>query len=201
MKRIFSGNKQNLHKNPKIIAVMGSVKGAGCTHFAIALAKSIRMIYGKKTAIIELNGSGDFERIKNEYVRSNIKKNSCETDMYDIHNVSFYKRISHDRFFEIYGDAYEYIILDIGENFQKQKDKIILSDIKCLIACHTPWKYEDNNKAIKWFDDNLPNKDFKCFNCFGVTHNKKIFRQVPSYASPFELDKNVLSFFIGILED
>lgn len=180
---------------------MGSVKGAGCTHFAIALAQSVRMVYGKKTAIIELNGSNDFERIKNEYVRHNIKKDNGETDVYDIHNVSYYKKIGHDRFFEIYGDSYEYIILDIGSNFQKQKEKIIISDIKCLIVCHTPWKYEDNNKAIEWFDNNLPNEDFKCFNSFGVPYNKKIFRQVPVYANPFELDKKLFSFFIGILED
>ena len=180
---------------------MGSVKGAGCTQFAIALAESIRLVYGKKTAVIELNGSNDFERIEREYVRHNMDKNAGETDVYDIHNVSYYKRISHDRFFEIYGDAYEYIILDIGAGFQKQKEKIIISDIKCLITCHTPWKCEDNIRAIEWLDANLPKEEFKCFNCFGVPHNKKIFRQVPIYASPFELDKNLLSFFISILED
>ena len=176
---------------------MGSVKGAGCTQFAIAMAESIRLVYGKKTAVVELNGSNDFERIEKEYVRHNMDKKKGETDVYDIHNVSYYKRISHDRFFEIYGD----IILDIGTGFQKQKEKIIVSDIKCLIACHSPWKYEDTIRAIEWLDTNLPKEEFKCFNCFGVPRNKKIFRQVPIYASPFELDKKLLSFFISILED
>ena len=64
MRRIISGKKQNLHRHPKVIAVMGSVKGAGCTQFAIALAESISMLYGKKTDFIDLNGSNDFENIK-----------------------------------------------------------------------------------------------------------------------------------------
>ncbi len=201
MKRILSGKKKNVQGNPKVIAVIGSVKGAGCTQFVIALAETIRILYGKRTAVIELNGSNDFEKIENICVRHNMNEKSHETDMYEIHNVSYYKRISHSGFYEIYAEDYEYLILDIGTDFQKQKEKIIISDIKCLIACHSTWKYEDNMRAIEWLDTNLSREEFKCFNNFGNPDNKKIFRQVPVYANPFKLDKKLLSFFMNVLED
>ena len=200
MRRILPGKKSK-HGHPKVIAVVGSVKGAGCTQFSIALAETIRILYGKRTAVIELNGSNDFEKIEKQYARRSINKKNNETEMYDIHNVSYYKRVSQKKFFEIYAGTYQYIVLDIGTNFQKQKEMIIISDKKCLITCHSPWKYEENLKSIEWLDENLQKERFECFSSFGVPCNKKIFRQVPIYATPFELEKKLLSFFVDVLED
>lgn len=201
MRRILKGKSKNLHKRPRVISVIGTTKGAGSTHFVIALAEAIRILYGRKTAVVELNGRNDFAKIEKHCVRHNFENKIYETEMYDIHNISYFKKSSHKVFFDIFGGDYQYIVVDIGSDFRKYRDIIVVSDIKCLIACHSPWKYEDNMCAIEWLDTELPKEKFKCFSCFGEPNNKKIFEQVPLFANPFRLDRKLLPFFMNVLED
>lgn len=192
--------KKSVKKQFKCIAFISTGEGCGCTHMAIATANFLQLLYRKRTALIELNGSKDFAKIEETYADSIYQKSEYDEEMYSIHRVDYYKNAGHEKFFDIYSDTYEYMVLDIGDEIARHREEIILSDIRCLIGNFTPWRIEENNQNLEKIQEIFPNMEFKRYVTFNGGQNMKMYKQIPCINS-FRPEKKNFPFLMSILED
>lgn len=182
----------------KCIAVAGTCHGAGATHLSVALANLLYSIYGKRTALLELNGSNDFAKIE-EAFEHRIYLKSDENDMYILHGVDYYKNVSRDRFLEIYGDKYEYLVLDVGVSYEKYREQILLSRIRCVVECYSPWKIAENSIGVRWFKETMTDGEVKYLMWSGDKARHRGILQIP----PIQLysdNRTEFPFLMKILE-
>ena len=135
------------------------------------------MVYGKRTALIELNGSQNvFDKIRHE--------RKCDDEkVFKIHGVDYYKNAGHEEFVDIYGSDYDYIVIDFGTYSEKVRKKLVFCTDKCLIANHTIWKEEENERTIELINQQMPEVRFKCLTYFGDDMTGKSINRFQSLQS------------------
>ena len=178
----------------RTFGVVGTVRGSGCTHFSIALANFLYMVYGKRTALIELNGSQNvFDKIRYE--------RKCDDEkVFKIHGVDYYKNAGHEEFVDIYGSDYDYIVIDFGTYSEKVRKKLVFCTDKCLIANHTIWKEEENEQTIELINQQMPEAKFKCLTYFGDDYDRKIYKQIPKLTIP-QVEKQHFPFLMEVVKE
>lgn len=132
-----------------IIGVASYFPGNGATSLCIALGRFLSG-KGKKTALIELNSSGDFNRIGeilDDLGELKVRReNSFETG-----NMIFYPDISD--LSEIPRKGVDAIILDIGQlNTEQKLRELNRTDIKLIMCPGASWKhalFAEYNEVIK----------------------------------------------------
>ena len=173
--------------------------GAGCTHLAVSIGNFLRSVYGKSTAIVELNGSNDFARIEETYCSDICSDSKVNTKMFDIHRVDYYKRVNNAELPDIY-ERYDNLVLDIGTEIEKHREQLLICTDKCLVGCFTPWKIAETMKKVNWLDEVMPQANFKCYVNYGYEEGYKMFKKLP-YINPLSPQKSNYPFLMEILEE
>jgi serine/threonine-protein kinase len=124
----------------KVIAVLGVSRGVGVTHFSIQLAH----YYARqrlKVGLIELNDHHHFEKILEAYEGRHYQKSNDTT--FRLKGVDYHHNCPIDHLLNIYQSAYDYIILDIGDNVKPLEGEILRADRTFVVAKVSDWKREE----------------------------------------------------------
>lgn len=158
------------------------------------------MVYGKRTALIELNGSGQINNIcKVASLKNYIHKNNDEK-VFKIHGVDYYGNVGQEEFADIYARDYNYLVIDFGAYSDSVRKKLVFCTDKCLIANHTMWKNMENEQAIDFINEQIPDVDFKCFTYFGEDYDRKVFKKIPELKIP-RVEKQQFPFFVDVVKE
>ena len=116
----------------------------GTSHLAISLANYLTGVKRKKTALLEWNDHGDFERIGRfagkEWRETDQSRNKGE--VFRIMEVDYYKMADPSVLSFCLGRDYHYIILDYGEATESSLCECARCDRKILVGSLNEWKAE-----------------------------------------------------------
>lgn len=127
-----------------VIGLAGCGRGVGTSHLAISLANYLTGVKRKKTALLEWNDHGDFERIGRfagkEWRETDQSRNKGE--VFRIMEVDYYKMADPSVLSFCLGRDYHYIILDYGEVTESSLCECARCDRKILVGSLSEWKAE-----------------------------------------------------------
>lgn len=128
----------------RVIGLAGCGRGVGTSHLAISLANYLTGVKRKKTALLEWNDHGDFERIGRfagkEWRETDQSRNKGE--VFRIMEVDYYKMADPSVLSFCLGRDYHYIILDYGEATESSLCECARCDRKILVGSLNEWKAE-----------------------------------------------------------
>lgn len=120
------------------IGIMGVNKGLGVTHLAILMAGLFAK--NNRTALVELNKSGDFQAIGE--ITENYHQGKERCFIYD--RAAYYWGIDYTYFLRSYREDYQYIILDLGSYKGEQSlEEFLRADIRIVVAHGMDWKIKE----------------------------------------------------------
>lgn len=122
----------------RIIGVAGSRRGVGVTHFCILSANYLSGCMGKKTAVLEWNNNGDFERIE-KICTGKRGKEKC----FSVLDVSYYRNAGAAQLAECMASEYQYIIVDFGVYSEEKREELLRCGSRVLIGSFTEWQEEE----------------------------------------------------------
>lgn len=119
----------------KIIGVAGTNSGAGATHYAIALAHTLKD-NKYKTALVEMNGSGDFISLGKE-VGIIEDEDDFDGDYFTHKGLDFFVSSNKSLMFALKQGGFEYVIADYGTNLT---DEYFTCDCLVVVSTCAEWK-------------------------------------------------------------
>lgn len=119
----------------EVIGLIGTHRGVGVTHTALMLAFYMGEELGRKTALLECNNHRDLELVQEAYEWSR-----SELHSFSFHKISCYKEVFPERIPDIYGEEYECLILDFGDEFQKSREEFLRCTTKIVIGGAAEWE-------------------------------------------------------------
>lgn len=94
---------------PRITGIAGAGRGVGVTHLALLTANYLQGVLGRKTAVLEWNDHGDFNRL-GKMCTGQLR----DADCYRIQHVDYYPMAEGGRLMECLAAGYEEILIDFG---------------------------------------------------------------------------------------
>lgn len=122
----------------RIIGVAGSRRGVGATHFCILTANYLSGFLRKKTAVLEWNRHGDFERIE----RICTGKNKKETK-FSVLDTDYYKCAGQNELITCMESGYHYIVIDFGRLTEENQGEFLRCEKRVLIGSFSEWQEEE----------------------------------------------------------
>lgn len=121
-----------------VIGIASYLPGSGSTSFCLALGRYFTRT-GRRTALVELNGSGDFNRLEKILDNLGELKIRRETS-FEAGEIVFYPGVSDSG--EISRKGIDIIILDLGQlNTEQKLRELNHTDLKLILCPRVPWKY------------------------------------------------------------
>lgn len=118
-----------------VIGLIGTHRGVGVTHTALMLAFYMGEELGRKTALLECNNHRDLELVQEAYEWSRNEAHS-----FSFHKITCYKEVLPERIPDIYGEGFECLILDFGDDFQKSREEFLRCTTKIVIGGAAEWE-------------------------------------------------------------
>lgn len=144
--------------NKRMVGIAGTEENIGVTHNAIILSNYFRK-QGYRIALVEMNESGAFQSIANDFGERLINE-----EYFTLSGVDYYPNGSEEKIVEILARSYNLIIFDLGEYekcnrmvFERCEDRIIIAGSK-------PWELEKLDKVFEIASDETLPKYIFCFN-------------------------------------
>lgn len=106
---VRSRNRHSTEEETQIIGIVGAGKAVGVTHLSILMANYCCSGCGKKTAVLEWNGHGDFARFGDSCTGA-----GSEAERYRILGVDYYQKADGRRLAQCIKDRYQRIVIDFG---------------------------------------------------------------------------------------
>ena len=144
--------------NKRMVGLAGTETNIGVTHNSIVLANFLRK-KGFMVALIEMNPSGAFERIRSDYEEKLFKEG-----YFTLNGIDFYPTCTEEKLVEVLTHSYNFILMDFGTHescdrmiFEKCEDKFIISGSK-------PWELAPMNQIFKQIPKEALDQYIFCFN-------------------------------------
>lgn len=187
-------------KTRVVIGLIGTHRGVGVTHVGIMLSQYISEELSGKTAFLECNKNNDFRYIQMAY--EDIKEPNLKK-MFMIYNVTYYMNVRVHELTELLNQDFEYIVLDLGSDFQVNKEEFLRSDIKFVIGSLIEWK---RDRFMEFLESNQKlhrGEQWKYLVVFGLAKEIRQLKKrwnyninsIPFEADPFILSKNSIKLF------
>lgn len=194
--------KRSLSKLTVTVGIIGSSSGVGTTHLAIMLAGFLSSKEHKKTASIELNHAGAFSEIKEIYCVEEINLDEISVN-FRLNGVDYYPRQSGNQLAEIFQKSYDYLIFDLGSEWESNKNEFLRCNIGCIVGSFSEWKLYQFERFVYMLKQLEVKDDFHFVTAFGLHKLKKNFEKkhhihidvVPFEPTPFVLHKETFAFF------
>ena len=122
----------------RIIGVAGSAHGVGVTHFCISAANYLSSCLRKKTAVLEWNGHGDFEKME----RACTGKNAEGKD-FSVLDVSYFKDAGQEELVLCIESGYLYIVVDFGILTKEKQGEFLRCEKHVLVGSFSEWQEEE----------------------------------------------------------
>lgn len=191
--------KQNTKQGKLVFGILGTQKGAGVTHFSILMANYLSDYLGKNTAYLQYYTQKDIGYLS-EYV---YREKKDDKEPFQVNGITFYPNMKEQDIAEISGDYYNYIILDLGTEFNKCKNEFLRCDIKIIISSLAIWKrYEldqfiHNSNHIKnneHWNYAIPFARERDIKQVSKDFGKKFYK-IPFEPDPFALSQETIQLF------
>lgn len=173
-----------------VIGITSYLPGNGTTSLCLALGRHLTRT-GKKTALIELNNSGDFNRlgeILDNLGELKIRRGNC----YEAGDMVFYPCMSDSG--EISRKGIDIVILDLGQmNTEQKLRELNRADIKLILCPRVPWKYS----IFLEYDGGIKSQtkdEWIYIACTSYNFERQIFNKKVRHLVTYSLPKNPYHF-------
>lgn len=191
-------------KRTEVIGVVGCGFGTGTTHFSILAANYLTGVLKRRTAVLEWNDSGDFERIEKVCTKKEVLKNTGNT--FKILEVSYLKKAGKEALSECMNQGYETIIIDFGNDLEQAREEFRCCDRKFLLGALCEWRLEAFAELILRKKREDGRWELLC--AFGSPEAEKEFkrrlhvflRRIPDLPDAFTVTGEAIAFFEGFLK-
>ena len=190
------GRKAYTEEETQIIGIVGSGRGVGVTHLCVLMANYLHSGCGRRTAVLEWNGHGDFARFGAVCTEA-----GHLLDCYRIQGVDFYQRSSSRTLARCIQDCYEIIVIDFG-SLQEQDDAELLRCHKVyLLVSFSEWQDGAFGNCAAW-KERAVREGWQCLASFGSEESrlywnkrhKPTVHRIPFSADAFTVTKEVMDW-------
>jgi len=118
----------------EVIGLIGTHHGVGVTHTGLMLAFYLGEELGKKTAFLECNNHHDMMLIQEAY-----DWNEEGDGSFSFHQITCFKEVTSNRIINIFGEAYDCLILDFGTDFLSNREEFLRCSTKIVVGGSSEW--------------------------------------------------------------
>ncbi len=170
----------------------------GVTHLCIALANYCCSFHHAKTALAELNSTGELRRIGDSESQS----------PFSVYGVDYYPALPIPEVPALYNQDYNYVIFDFGAAAETSPGDFQRCDRKLIVGSLAPWR---SGVYKEFLSVRQPTQQLGgnavCLALFGSRadllefslHQRLPLRAIPFIANPFQLEKNLFSFLENLI--
>lgn len=193
--------KEN-HTQLEIIGVLASARGIGGTHLSIMLANYLTAKKGKKVALVELDAAKeDFRKICDAY--KYFCKNKETAFCFNLCDVDYYSNINKTFLGELYNYGYDYIIMDMGNNYEKNREDLLRCTKKIIVGSMQEWKIKAFVDIVEKTSAGVFKGEWKYLLLYGKDKEIKSLQkkykinisQIPWEPDPFLIHSSNFDFF------
>lgn len=124
----------------EVFGIVGSGRGVGVTHFSIQLANYLTGVLGKRTAVLEWNDSGDFERIEKFFCKKSVLKRVLSA--FKLLEVFYVKRAGQEELLECINQGFDSVVIDFGNDYYSVREEFLRCGRKVLLGSLCEWQAE-----------------------------------------------------------
>lgn len=191
-----------LEPKTRLIGVAGIGHSVGCTHFAVMLANYLAGFRRQKTALLEWNNSGDFERL--EKVCTGMVR---ENGSYRVLDADYYKNAGAKDLAFALQNGYEDILMDFGAVEENMDAEFLRCDKQFIVGSFSEWQQE-RFREFAAEQGRAGKKSWKYLAAFGSEETRKEFKRrygiaserIPFSADAFSVTEESGKFFDWLME-
>ncbi len=178
-------------REKRTIGIIGANRGAGATYTGMLLASYFGIENKIRTAFLECNNHGDFDRLQDAFEWSREDKRTFSFD-----RITFFKKVASNEIPEIMSDYYECYILDFGTDYVSWKDEFIRCGLKIIVGDRALWNQLKTAALVKSLENIRGSENWIYIIPYA---NKKILKGISSKTGkyfikiPYETDYTLLS--------
>lgn len=173
----------------------------GVTHLALLTANYLQGVRGKRTAVLEWNGHGDFSRL-GKTCTGQLLDASC----YRIQNVDYYPRAEGSRLMECLTAGYQEILIDFGFVEQQTRIELTRCSIVWIVMSFSEWQMDAFWDMVK-AERAAESKSWQFLTAFGseesrIRWNKRRRPEVlriPFSADAFTVTRELMEWMDAVL--
>lgn len=180
---------------------MGMGSKTGATHFAIMAANYLSGVRQRRTAVLEWNSHGDFQRLEQICAGGSEKK----TTFFRALDTAYYKKSGADTLAFCLEGNYDEILIDFGQRTQAVEAEWLRCQVRIVTAAFSEWQLEEASGLMELGDE--LGRGWICLSVFGSEGARReaerklkipIIR-MPFSADAFRIDRNAAAWFGQIL--
>lgn len=122
---------------PRITGIAGAGHKVGVTHLALLTANYLQGVQGKKTAVLEWNDHGDFNRL-GKVCTGRLQDAGC----YGILNVDYYPQADGGRLMECLAAGYQEILIDFGSMGKQERIELTRCSVVWIVMSFSEWQMD-----------------------------------------------------------
>ncbi len=170
------------------------------------LANYLTAKNGKKVALVELDSEKkDFQKICSAY--NNLDKNGNIFSKFSLFGVDYYWNINKSNMGELYNYGYDYVIFDMGNDYEENRDELLRCTKKLIVGSMQEWKRADFINLVENTNDETDNSDWIYLLLYAKSKEMKRLRkmykidivQIPWEPDPFLIHSSNFDFFSKII--
>lgn len=158
----------------RTMGIIGSCRSVGVTHLAVWTANYLTGVRRERTAVLEWNTHGDFDRM-GQFCKGDGKKG-----LYRILEVDYYAQAGMEELADCLNKDYQYIIVDYGEITGHKLLDCARCDLKVIVGSLSEWQAEAFLKIIR--EDEKRDRSWKYAAAFGSEETRESIEK--SYRIP-----------------
>ncbi len=178
------------------IGILGAGAGTGATHLTLLLANYLTGVKHRKTAVLEWNSHGDFDRFGIQCLGLKQPK-----DRYVILGVSYFPRADDETLIQCMCGDCQVILLDCGREEEGRRADLIRCNKKLVIGSFSEWQSETYMALLK--ERKQPKEGWHYFCAFGSEEARTIaekyinvpIERVPCIPDAYGVTKETISLF------
>ena len=152
---------------PRIIGIVGTGRGAGATHLCVWSANGLRSGLGRKTAVLEWNRHGDFDRFGR--VCTGMEPRNLR---YSIQGVDFYPQSGEEILAACIRGPYQEILLDCGVLGEEGDGGLLYCRSVYLLTSFSEWQEGAFGSRNHW-EERARQNGWHCLAAFGSEESRR----------------------------
>lgn len=188
-----------------MIGVIGAGRKTGVTHLCVLMANYLTSARQRRTAVIQWNGHGDFERMEKICVGREAAAGEKEENVFKALGVAYYKQGEACVLAGCMNGPYDDVIIDFGESTPGAQDEWLHCQVKFALVALSEWQLEDTAGMMGQWGHR--SKGWTYLTAFGSEWTRReVERQcgvtvlrIPFSADAFQIDRSTMRWFEGIL--
>jgi len=163
----------------KTIGIIGTGSGNGVTTLALLLAVTLRR-QRKRTALLELSGHGDMEKMEQEEGLAEDQP----ARSFAWNGIRIFKNAGKDQIAEALNSGAEYCILDFGHDRRWIQDEFLRCGRKIIVGSMTAWKREETRQFTEEYASAAGAREWRYVFTFGDRGMGHGFLPIPYEPDP-----------------